>query len=505
MRTNKKILILAACAILFAGYWFLGREDSENAELSYTTSPLSRGKIESIVNTAGTISPVVTVEVGSEISGLISELNADYNSEVKSGDVIARIDDRTVRSRLKQAEADLASAIASLAQQKANYIKSEADLTLARAELARQKELRARELNSQVDLDQAIATAKIAEAELEVSAAQTTAAEANILQSEAQLEQAQLDVERTYIRSPVDGTVIDRQVDLGQTVAASLSAPTLFQIAQDLTKMQIEADVDEADIGKVAEGMSARFSVDAFPESTFDGVISQVRKASTIANNVVTYKVIVTADNRRSQLLPGMTASVDIILGVEDDVLRVANGALRFNPPEGEAAEAASSGREDSSNAQLAATIAELGLSDDQAREVSEAVEEMTASIRASRSAETDGGSADTDGEASGERARPDRTAFAATRQKLNDRLSEFLNEEQISAVLSAMRGGSERSRNRASDEFSTGQVWIVNEDGKPQAVTLRTGLSDDLYTQVVSEDLTENDEVIIRIARTAQ
>ena len=361
LASNKKLILSLLALALGLTYWYLNGNTAGNDGVSFQTSPLTRGKIESIVNTAGTLSPVVTVDVGSEISGLVFELNADFNSEVKKGEVIARIDDRTIRARVKQSEADLASSKASLEQQRANLTKAEADLILANAELKRQQELRTRELNSQVDLDQATANAQNAAADLELSEAQIISATATILQREAQLEQSQLDLERTYIRSPVDGTVIDRQVDIGQTVAASLSAPILFQIAQDLTKMQIEADVDEADIGSISEGLPVRFSVDAFPENSFTGEVTQVRKASTVTNNVVTYKVIITADNERQLLLPGMTANVNIILGEKEDALRVANGALRFNPPEGVAIVT----EERDEAAEREATIAALGLSDD--------------------------------------------------------------------------------------------------------------------------------------------
>lgn len=323
---------IAGIAIIGAIYWLYPNEQSSDAINGYQTKALSTGDIVSLVNASGTLSPVVTVEVGSELSGLVSELNADYNSEVTRGQIIARIDDRTIRARLKQNEADLAASNASLTQQKANRLKAKADLKLAKSEYARQKELRVKGLSSQSDLDKAEATFLIAEAQLELSYSQITAAEATVLQRKAQVEQTRLDLERTYIRSPVNGTVIDRQVDVGQTVAASFSAPVLFQIAQDLTKMQIETDVDEADIGKVAEGLPVRFSVDAFPDRHFTGEITQVRKASTVTSNVVTYKVIISAGNPEQKLLPGMTANVDIILDEKNQVLRVDNSALRFSP-----------------------------------------------------------------------------------------------------------------------------------------------------------------------------
>ena len=490
---NKKLLAAVVCAIIVVGYWLKSGNGPADTEVSYQTAAITLGNIESIVNTAGTLNPVVTVDVGTEVSGLVSELNADFNSEVASGEIIARIDDRTIRTRLKQSEANLASAKASLEQTKANFIKAEADLRLAETELKRQQELRERQLNSEFDLDQAIAGAENAKASLAVSKAQVVSAEASILQSEAQLEEAQLDLERTIIRSPVDGTVIDRQVDIGQTVAASLSAPTLFQIAQDLTKMQIEADVDEADIGKITEGLTARFTVDAFPDSSFDGEVTQVRKASTITSNVVTYKVIITADNRRQQLLPGMTANVDIILGTKNDALRVANGALRFNPPEGVATSTADSNEP---NAELVAAVEQLGLSDSDAKKVLSISSDMTAAIAKARESAQDG--------------EFDRTALTGIRDKAVAELEEILDTEQLAAVQTAMRGNrgqgggrGQGGQNRGSG-YSQGQVWVLDGD-QPRALSLRTGLSDDQFTEIVTTELSEGDEVIVRVSRTAQ
>lgn len=491
LQNNKKLLAAVICGVTVIGYWMTKNGESASADVSYQTAALTRGDIESIVNTAGTLNPVVTVEVGTEVSGLVSELNADFNSEVKSGDVIARIDDRTIQARLRQSEADLASSKASLEQTKANMAKAEADLVLASSDLKRQQELRDRQLNSQVDLDQAIAAAENAKANLAVSKAQIVSAEANILQSQAQLEQSQLDLERTVIRSPVDGTVIDRQVDIGQTVAASLSAPTLFQIAQDLTKMQIEADVDEADIGKISEGQLARFTVDAYPDATFDGEITQVRKASTITSNVVTYKVIITADNRRQQLLPGMTANVNIILGIQNDALRVTNGALRFNPPEGVVTASSQANRE---NAELASALEQMDLSDTDTKKVLTIASEMSAAIQEIRESSQEGGF--------------DRNALTSIRDKMASQLEVFLDTEQLATVQSAMRGGGRgqgggRTQGRG-DGYSPGQVWIL-DDGTPRAISLRTGLSDDQYTEVVTNDLSEGDEVIVRVSRTTQ
>lgn len=493
---------LIAIAVIAAVYWFYPKTESDTTGIAgYQTKALSIGKIESLVNSAGTLSPVVTVEVGSEISGLVRELNADYNSEVTAGEVIARIDDRTVRAQLKQNEADLAVSIATLNQQKANLKKAEADIKLSRAEFERQKDLRERGLTSQSDLDKAEATYLNSQAQISLVDAQVAGAEASILQREAQVEQTKLNLERTYIRSPVTGTVIDRQVDVGQTVAASLSAPILFEIAQDLTKMQIEADVDEADIGKMTEGLAVRFTVDAFPENEFNGEVTQVRKASTITSNVVTYKVIISAANPRQQLLPGMTANVDLILGEKNNVLRVDNSALRFTPAGIEAADA-DNGQNRDTTAQIKAAMEDMNLSSNQQETVLAAVTEMQESFSTLREAASNSGGFG--GPSAGD-------LIGQARTRMNNKLGSVLSEEQVAALSASLpggnRGGGGRGENgggrggNGGERTTTGQVWVL-ENNEPVAKSVRVGLSDDQYSEITSDELEEGDEVILRAIR---
>ncbi len=405
--------------------WYFRGDTGSSTAAGYQTQPASTGRIESVVNASGTINPVVTVDVGSEISGLISELNADFNSEVKAGDVIARIDDRTLRARLRQIEADVASAHANREQQKANVNRA-ASRCRARA-YGRRAQARAlvspaREPGRRWSRPKR--TSRSQKRSFEVARAQVTASNAAVLQREAQLEQTNLDLERTYIRSPVDGTVIDRQVDVGQTVAASLQAPTLFEIAQDLTKMQIEADIDEADIGQIREGLSARFTVDAHPNRAFDGTVRQVRKAATVTSNVVTYKVIVDAENPEELLLPGMTANVDIVLGIKDGVMRVANSALRFNPPgaEGRAAGGFGPGR---MTERLDEIVTDLGLDAKQRDAVEEAMTEFQSSMGQVRDPFAGGPPV-------GGPPRDQREQMGQLRQRMTNRLSGVLTAEQL-------------------------------------------------------------------------
>lgn len=498
-----KVAAIGAVAVIAAGsYWFLRGEGAAVAAAGYQTQAASTGRIESVVNASGTINPVVTVAVGSEISGLISELNADFNSEVKAGDVIARIDDRTLRARLRSTEADVASARANLEQQRANVNRAKADVELARTDVARKRELVARQLVSQSDAEQAEASIKIAEAQLQVANAQLTAAGAAVLQREAQLEQTSLDLDRTYIRSPVDGTVIDRQVDVGQTVAASLQAPTLFEIAQDLKKMQIEADIDEADIGQIREGLGARFTVDAHANRTFDGRVRQVRKAATVTSNVVTYKVIIEADNPDELLLPGMTANVDIVLGIKDNVLRVANSALRFTPP---GAEQVRGGAGQFGPARVTERLGELatelGLDAKQRDAVQEAMTEFQSAIGQVRDPFAGGPPV-------GGPPRDQREQMGQLRQRMTNRLSGVLTREQLARFEQSFGppGGGAPGAGATGGEgpptgMRPGQVWVLR-DGEPRQVRVLVGLSDAQYTEVRSQDLADGDAVIVRLAR---
>jgi HlyD family secretion protein len=513
MTLPYKALLVGTAVLAGSAYWYWGRDAQRSDALNYQTERVSMGRIESLVNTAGTINPVVTVKVGSELSGLVSELHADFNSEVKSGEVIARIDDRTIRARLRQIEADVASARASAEQQQAGLTRARADLELATSEINRQRELIARQLVSQADVDRAEANLKISAAQLEVAKAQVTAAQATILQRQAQLEQTQLDLERTYIRSPVDGTVIDRQVDIGQTVAASLSAPTLFVIAQDLAEMQIEADVDEADIGQINAQQTARFTVDAFADRTFEGHVTQVRKAATVTSNVVTYKVIIGAANPRHQLLPGMTANVNIVLGEKDNVLRVNNSALRFNPPGVDAAQGAA-GFGAGVGDRVSALAAELDLNAEQRKAVEAALQGMQAAAAEMRDSFQGGPGF------GGPPGNP-RERIAQVRQRMINQLNGVLSADQLAKVEQSLGGqgggfggpggagaavgsggqGGPGGRGGAVPGMRPGRIWVL-QNGTPKSVRVLVGLADSQYTEVVSSDLKVGDEVIVRLAR---
>ncbi len=314
---KKKIVVLLVIGVvLFAlfGRNMFGSKES----VIYETAVIERRDIASYVTAIGTVSAVTTVEVGTQVSGTIKEIYVDYNSAVKKGQMIALIDPTTFEAQVEQAKANLMQAKAALQKAKATFEDAQRNLN-------RQKMLWDRDLIARSDLDSA-------QTNYDLAVAGVSEAEANVYQAQAALKRAETDLGYTRIYSPVDGIVVSRDVDAGQTVAASFQTPTLFTIAQDLTKMQIETNVDEADIGEVKEGLSVTFTVDAYPDTVFSGIIKQVRIASSVVENVVTYPVIIDVANPDLMLKPGMTANVTIITDKKEDVLAVPSAALRYRP-----------------------------------------------------------------------------------------------------------------------------------------------------------------------------
>jgi len=287
--------------------------------LQYQTAEVSRGPVLAKVTATGIVSAVVTVQVGSQVSGRIATLHADYNSAAKKGELLAEIDPALFQANVEQGRANVLQAEGQLKQAQANVL-------AAQRTYDRDKPLRASNLIAQADLD-------TAETTLEAAKASVVAARGNLAQARAQLSQAQVNLTYTKILSPIDGVVISRSVDVGQTVAASLSAPTIFTLAGDLKAMQVDTSVAEADVGKLAPGMEATFVVDAFPDDRFKGTIRQIRNAPQTQQNVVTYDAVIDVKNPDLKLRPGMTANVTVVYADRPDVLKVPNAALRFRPP----------------------------------------------------------------------------------------------------------------------------------------------------------------------------
>ena len=316
---KKVVLIVAVVVVVAAAALGLGAlKGRKNGAVKYRTEALGKGDIEALVVTSGTLNPVRLVEVGSQVSGKIDKLYVDFNSQVKEGQILAELDQSLLRAKIDQNNANYLSAKASLE-------KSRVTLDNLQKKYERAKTLFGKNLISFEENEAAEASFLGAKTDVQ-------SAEARLVQAKSQLDSSRVDLGYATIRSPIDGVVINRLINIGQTVAASFTAPKLFEIANDLSKMQVECAVDEADIGKVKEGQKVRFTVDSFPDETFNGTVNQVRYSPTTTSNVVTYTTIVDVDNLGLKLRPGMTATVSIITGEAKNVLRVPNGALRFTP-----------------------------------------------------------------------------------------------------------------------------------------------------------------------------
>ena len=331
MKTNKKTLIIAAAVVVVAALVVMAL--SRSPQTQHYTAKVERGEIDDVVEATGTINAVITVQVGSQVSGTIAKLNADFNSRVHKGDIVALIDPALFKGALLQASADFENAKANLVAAQANLEKAKAAQVQAKADYDRTLGLFKSGIDSQQQLDLAKANYDSSNAAVGAAAAGVTQAEAQVSQKQAAVEVAQTNLNYTVIRSPIDGTVVARNVDVGQTVAASLQAPTIFTIAQDLSKMWVYAKTDESDVGNIKVGKPVTFKVDAFPKDTFQGVVSQVRMNATTVQSVVTYDTIIEFKNPELKLFPGMTAYVTIPVATVKDAMKLPNTALRYKPP----------------------------------------------------------------------------------------------------------------------------------------------------------------------------
>src|SRR5713226_2907339 len=331
MKPKSKWLILAGVAVVAGLFVVFGLNRSTQAQ--HFTAKVERGDIHDVVDATGTINAVITVQVGSQVSGTIAKLNVDFNSRVHKGDIVALIDPALFQGALLQASADLDNAKANAVAAKANLEKAKATSLQTKADYDRIALLTRDRITSQQQLDLAKANYDSANAAVGAAAANVTQAEAQVSQKAAALTVAQTNLNYTVIRSPIDGTVVARNVDVGQTVAASLQAPTILTIARDLSKMWVYAKTDESDVGNIKVGKPVTFKVDAFPKDTFRGVVSQVRMNATMVQSVVTYDTIIEFANPDLKLFPGMTAYVTIPVATVQNVVKVPNTALRYKPP----------------------------------------------------------------------------------------------------------------------------------------------------------------------------
>jgi HlyD family secretion protein len=488
---NKRNLVLAAIVVaLGLGAFFLWQSSDRSADATkYKLAKVESGPLTAAVSATGTLNPVVSVQVGSQVSGQIKEILVDFNSPVKSGQLIARLDPETYQHRVRQAEADVDAARAAQGVQQAEVARARANLSNAQRDYERKKTLVEKNFISPAERDTAQNNLDAARASLASAEAQVRNGEAIVRQREAQLAAARVDLTRTSITAPVDGVVVKRSIEPGQTVAASLQAPELFVIAKNLTDMQVETSIDEADVGRVRLGQKATFTVDAFAGRHFEGEVRQVRKAATVVSNVVTYTVVISAANLDLTLLPGMTANVRIITAQKDKVLKVPNAALRYRPAgatdekkPSTAAPAAVSPAPTSGGggtAQLRERlVAELKLDADQQGKLDAIFAGMRDKFMAARDLPE------------AEKSKAQERNRAEIREKVAAMLTpeQKLRYDELGAQAAAARSGG---------GGGTGRIWIVGEDGKPKAVELRLGLTDGSMTEIVSGEIKDAQEVI--------
>jgi len=473
-------VLLAATAT--GWYWWSNRQAEAPA---FRTAKVERGPITATVSSTGTLNPVTSVQVGTQVSGQIQQLFVDFNSPVKKGELIARIDPETFTYRLRQAEADLESARSSVGRAQVAQV-------IADRDLKRTKELVSRNFVSPAELDRAQST-------FDLAAAEVRTAQAVVQQRAAQVATARVDLSRTEIRAPVDGVVIKRSVDVGQTVAASLQAPELFVIAKDLRDMQVDTSIDEADVGRVKPGLRATFTVDAFPGRQFSGEVRSVRKAAQNVQNVVTYIAIISANNDRGELLPGMTANVRIVTDTRDSVLKVPNAALRFRPPgEGAASKADGTKAEGQAKSVQSAEV-NAGKGGAGGGQMNQFRERIVTELKvdAEQQQRLDPIFAEMRNKFMGLRDLPEEARArqgSAIRSEMRARVEEILKPEQkaryaeIVSELAGRAGGGQATR---------GRIYLM-ESGKPKPIDVRVGLSDGAMSEVAGDGIAEGNEVIV-------
>jgi HlyD family secretion protein len=548
----RRLFVIALILALVAGAWaYVERPWAQGtAETPYRTARVDRGGIVAAVSATGTINPVATVIVGSQLSGQVVEVLADYNDRVAAGQVLARLNSDQIRARLDAARADLAQARAQAAMQEANVQKNRSERQRAQATLAdveaqvrraeaqaadaertltRTADLARRAISTEVQLQTARLASETTRAAVDSARAQVRSNEAQILsldadaaliaaqlasavaavqQREAVIRQIEVDLRNTEIRSPVQGVVVQRSVELGQTVAASMTAPTLFLVAEDLRTMRIFANVDETDVGRVRPGQPVTFAVNAFPGREFRGRVEQVRLGSTTVQNVVIYTAVVTVENPDNVLLPGMTANLRVLTEERRGVLRVPNAALRWRPPSeapaalGPGPAANPFGGQPPLAGPPGGGAGGGGRGGQGGGPMAEFVQQLRSELRltAAQSAELDAVLADARAEArtaaqggGGGQPGARREAFARMREQVAERIAALLTPEQqprfaeLRERLAAERGGG-----------PAGRVFVVGEDGAPRPVAVRLGASDGALTEVVGARLAEGAEVIV-------
>jgi HlyD family secretion protein len=494
-------ITLAVIAALGIGWHFWTQRSANAADGGYRIETVQRGDIRVAISATGTLSAISTVTVGSQISGLVTDVLVDFNSPVKKGDILLKIDPSTYQAQIEQGAAQIASAQAQLRQ-------AQATLRNATLDYQRKSDLGRQQLVARSDVD-------LARTALEQAQAQVGSAQAQIRQQTASTQTTRVNLQRTVIRSPVNGVVLTRKIERGQTVAASLQAPELFTIAEDLAKMKIELAVDESDIGQVKVGQAVSFSADAFPDRKFKGVVEQVRLSATTSNNVVTFPVVVTVDNSDGTLLPGLTVNAEIEVSKLSNVLTLGNAALRFKPADGSPLAALQSASQSQGQGQgqgggtgmaddLRGTAASLQLKPQQQASFDAALKQIQ-QRQTERAAQGSRGSPQQQGgnrlfgggggvRSGGRQGGGDASMQAQMRARMRDRFNQqftgfraTLDDQQRSKWDAALEA-----------QLSAKRVTIYTlEQGKPQLSTVRLGASDGSKTEVSGRTIKEGDQVI--------
>ncbi len=479
---KKKSSVAAIVALVLAVVWYTN-SGPETSTASFKLKAVKTGEILRVVAASGSVNAVIEVEVGSQISGQIKELYADFNDVVKKGQMVALIDPEIYEMRLRQREAELAISIAESQSKLAQLSSDKAALAFTVKDMDRKLKLFKQGNVSSAMIDAAQTEKQKAQDRVLMSKAAIATSKANIQQRQSSLEQAQVELSRTQIRAPIDGVVIARQVDVGQTVAASMQAPTLFHIANDLKNIRVEASVDEADIGQVKSNQNVSFTVDAYPDRKFGGNVEVVRLAPEISQNVVTYTVTILAKNDDMSLLPGMTANIEIVIGRRENVSLVPNDAVRFKP---KSVDGASRQAQTFSPSAMAENIVKrysesLSLTPKQREEIKSEIESV---LKANMST-----GSQAQGESSG-------SSMRAAMQKMQSRIAKKITEIGTDEQIKAFQAMSKNAGRHGAGEGKRGVLWVVGEGGKPEARPVKLGLSDNSNTEVL-KGLKAGDEVI--------
>jgi HlyD family secretion protein len=493
-------VVVGLLVALLGAAWLWHHHAQASGTGGYRTARVDRGDIRVAISATGTLSAISTVDVGSQISGQVTAVLADFNDHVSKGQVLARIDPSTYQAQIAQGAAAVGSA-------RANLASAQAALRNAEADYARKSQLAQQQLVARSDAD-------LARAARDQARAQVNAMQAQITQQQASTETAQLNLQRTVIRSPVDGVVLTRTIEPGQTVAASLQAPVLFQIAEDLSKMEIVLAIDEADIGQVKAGQNVSFTVDAFADKQYRGVVQQVRLSATNTNNVITYPVVVSVDNGDRTLLPGMTANAEIEINMQKDVLRVPNAALRFKPEDADSAAdtapaAASRGGSAGVTDELPKLAQSLQLDASQRAAFDAALTAMRerAAARRKPAPNADSGNnagASLFGRGGGQRRAGGGAGSSSNQGAMRQRMLERLNQ-QFAAFRATLAPAQQQQWDAAVASLASARrapIYLLVA-GKPQQVMVRVGASDGTNTEVAG-NVREGDQVIVGAERAA-